>query len=267
MGFNLVKPKSGSGAPTPKRGEAILAMKKHILSVPAIGIDGVTYEGSFVFKGDASFSRLYMTPSTQAASYESSGESDAMGRKSKYVGVYPGTDKEFMKFLKENMDEEFIIFYGPCNSVEKKVMGDYCNPMKLKVSGEDNKDGNKNTLTFEEEVISNVGIMFYEGDITFAAPRTSGAALALDKDTGLTVQLESAAVTADIAVTGTDLENGTIVTLIGGGGVAPLTLDNQVTEPVILLVNETTWVATKDAVIDFRVIISDKVYLAEISRR
>ena len=267
MGFKLTKPKSGSGTPTPKKGEAILLLVKEILKMPTIAADGVSYEGSVIMKQDSTFSSIYMTPTTQDAAYDSSGDTDGMGRKNKFIGMYPGTDKEFMKFLKENLDEEFIIMYGPCESTEKKVMGTPCNPMKLKVSGVDNKDGNKNTLTFEEEIISNMGIMFYNGSITFFAPRTSSEALALDKDTGLIVQLNSAAITAAVVVTGTDLEDGTTVTLIGGGGIAPLTLDNQLTEPIVLLKNATTWVASKDAAIDFRVVKSDKIYLVEISRR
>lgn len=267
MGFKLNKPKSGSGAPTPKDGEAILLLKSEVLVWPTLGADEVTYEGNFVMKPEATFNTLYMTPSTQAASYETSGEPDGRGRKNKYVGMYPGTTKEYQKFLKDYLDDDFIILYGGCDAAEKKVMGTKCVPMKLSVSGEDNKDGNKNTLTFEEDQITNSGIRWYNGTMSFATYPESGKAVALDKDTGLIVQLTTSAVSDDIVVSGTDVVDGTIVSLIGGGGIGPLTLSNQVAEPVVLLKNATDWIALKNAVIDFRVVVSDKVYLVEVSRR
>ncbi len=267
MSFILNKPKSGSGTPTPKDGQAVLLLKDEILSFPVLGADGVTYDGNYVMKPGATFSTVYMTPSTQDASYETSGEADGRGRKNKFVGMYPGTDKEYQKFLKDHLDDDFIIMYGGCDSPEKKVMGTKCVPMKLSVTGNDNKDGNKNTLTFEEDMITNSGIRWYNGTMSFAAYPESGSAVTLDKDTGLVVQLTPSAVTAEIVVTGTDLLDGTIVSLIGGGGAGPLTLSNQVAEPVVLLKNATDWIALKNAVIDFRVVVSDKVYLVEVSRR
>jgi len=267
MSFKLNKPKSGSGAPTPKDGEATLLLKHEILSHPQLGADGVTYEGSYVMKPEATFCTLYMTPSTQEASYETSGDPDGRGRKNKFVGVYPGTSKEFQKFLKDHLDDDFIILYGGCDATEKKVMGTKCVPMKLSATGTDNKDGNKNTLTFEEDMITNSGIRWYNGAVSFAAYPESGNNVALSKETGLIVQLTSSAVTDDITITGTDLTDGSIVSLIGGGGAGPSTLSNQTAEPVVLLKNATDWIAFKDAVIDFRVVVSDKVYLVEVSRR
>lgn len=267
MSFKLNKPKSGSGTPTPKDGEAILLLKDEILSHPVLGADGVTYEGSYVMKPEATFSTLYMTPSTQDASYETSGEADGRGRKNKFVGMYPGTTKEFQKFLRDHLDDDFIIIYGGCDATEKKVMGTKCVPMKLSASGNDNKDGNKNTLTFEEDMITNSGIRWYNGAMSFATYPEVGKDIAIDKDLGNVYQMTSSAAADDITVTGTDLVDGSIVSFIGGGGVGPLTLSNQVAEPVVLLKNATDWIALKNAVIDFRVCKSDKVYLVEVSRR
>ncbi|AQX08025.1 hypothetical protein [Elizabethkingia ursingii] len=269
MKFNVQKSSSNAGLPTPKRGNVILAQTKDILQWPEISADGVAYEGNFVFVPGATFGQLYMTSSTQAATYEAGGNPDGMGSKNKFVGEYPGTSREIMAFLKKYANEGFIIFYGGCGTDEWKVMGSQCHSMKLSPAGKDDKDGNTNTLTFEQEQLNDDRVMFYEGDISFALPFTpSGPAFALDKSKGLQYQLPVSTAAANISFTSSDYENGTMVTLIGGGGSTPLLLKNGATGAVgVLLKNGTDWAALEGASIHFRVVVADKTYLVELSRK
>ena len=269
MRVSLLKPGNNAGVPTPKRGEAIVALISDIVTWPTVDVDGVSLLGNFVFKPGTSFFKIYMTPSTQAASFESSGNPDGMGTMNKFVGEHPGTSKEAISFFKNFRNEDFVIIYGGCGSSEYKVMGSDCYPMKLMISGKDDKDGNVNTLTWTQEMINNDLIKFYTGSLDFAAPtNVVGSAVTLSVVNGAVYQLASAAVTANIAFTNTDLENGKIITVIGGGGVAPYKIVNAPAAAVAVLTkNGADWIGLPGAEINFRVVVAEKTYLVELSRK
>lgn len=268
MKFNIAKGSANAGLPTPKRGNIILALNKDILQWPEKSADGVAYEGNFVFNSGATFGQLYMTASTQAATYEAGGNPDGMGSKNTFVGQHPGTSREIMAFLKEYANEGFIIFYGGCGSDEWKVMGSQCHPMKLSPAGQDNSEGNFNTLTFAQEQLNDDRVMFYYGSLSFALPfATAGASFAIAKANGQQYQLPSTTTIASIVVSASDFDDQTLITLIGGGGTNPLTLANSTAGAVgVILKNGTTWTALQGASIHLRVVKSDKTYLVEASR-
>lgn len=266
---HLKKSKVDAGLPTPKRGEAILALNKEILSYPTIAQDEVSYEGSFIFQPGATFFKVYMTPTTQAATSESGGNPDGMGSKNKFVGEHPGTEKEVMSFLKKYANEGFIIFYGGCGTDEYKVMGSQCHPMKLSASTKDDKDGNVTTLTFEQEMLNSDRVMFYNGSMSFAEPyKAAGASIPLLKANGTIIQLASASATEDISFPSSDFEGGETISFIGGGGTDPFKFRNEPSGNIAILTKEATdWVALEGAVIDFLVMKADKTYLIEKARR
>lgn len=271
MRADLKKSKNNAGAPSPKDANTIAALKSDIVSWPSVDEDGVTLIGNFVFKPETNFFRIYMTAPTQAATFESSGNPDGRGAMNKYVGEHPGTTKEAMSFIKKHMGDEFVLIYGACeDSVEeKKVMGSRCFPLILTVSGKDDKDGNVNTLTFEQEIINRDFIKFYSGDVSFAQPKVvADESVALVKADGPTYQLPATAVTADVEFTASNFEHGQIVTLIGGGGASPLLLKNTPAGTIPVLLHEATnWIGLKDAVINLKVIKAEKTYLVEASRK
>lgn len=265
----LVKSKSNAGLPTPKRGEAIAVLNKEVLKFPKLAADGVTLEGNFIFKPGGSFFKIYMTSSTQAATSEAGGNPDGMGSKSKFVGEHPGTEKEVMQFLKLYANEGFIIFYGGCGTNEYKVMGSQCHPMKLSASTKDDKDSNVTTLTFEQEMLNDDRVMFYNGAVEFSeSNKVSGNSFALEKEKGTTIQLPSVDSTADVEITTSDFEGGETISIIGGGGEDPLKIKNSPSANVVILTKEASdWIGLENAVIDFRVMVAEKTYLVEIGRR
>ena len=269
MKFNVQKSSSNAGLPTPKRGNVILALNKDILSWPEISADGVVYEGNFVFNSGATFGQLYMTQSTQAATYEAGGNPDGMGSTNTFVGQHPGTTREIMAFLKEYANEGFIIFYGGCGSSEWKVMGSQCNPMKLSPAGQDNSEGNFNTLTFAQEQLNDDRVMFYYGDLSFALPHnTGGESFAISKANGQQYQLPASTEGDSITITASDFDDQSLITLIGGGGADPLVLANATTGTIgVILKNGTSWTALQGATIHLRVVKGDKTYLVEASRK
>ena len=199
---DLKKFGANPGLATPKNPGVIAAFTVVIIVWPTLNADGVTSEGNFVFKEVSAFTRVYLTKDSQKASFESGGSTDAYGAKNKIEGTHPGTYKETVAYIKENVGKEYILFYGGCSTDEYKTMGTKCNPMVLKVSGEDSNDGNKNTMTWEQELLNDEYIRFYSGQISFDAtlPVLSGAALALNSAQGKVFKLASTATTASITV-------------------------------------------------------------------
>lgn len=263
---DLKKFGANPGLATPKNPEAIAALTEDIEVWPTLNADGVTWDGNFVFKAGTSFFKVYMTKDTQKASFESGGSTDAYGAKNKFEGVHPGTHKEAVAFFKDNVGKSFIIFYGGCSTDEYKTMGTKCNPMVLKVSGEDSNDGNKNTMTWEQELLNDEYIRFYSGQISFDATLpTVTAAMALDSAKGNVFKFNATATTASITVASSNFKDGDIITLVGSGGAGPLTLANSSTTGV-LLKNATTWTALDGATITLKVVEADKKYYVEQSR-
>ncbi len=264
---DLKKFGANPGLATPKNPEAYLALTEDVEVWPSLNADGVTWDGNFVFKAGTSFFRVYMTKDTQKASFESVGSTDAYGAKNKFEGIHPGTHKDAIAFFKNNVGKSFIIFYGGCSTDEYKTMGTKCNPMVLKVSGEDSNDGNKNTMTWEQELPNDEYIRFYTGQVSTDAtlPVLTGAALALDSAQGKVLKLASSATAADITIASSNFEDGDIITLVGSGGAGPLALKNSSTTGV-LLKNSTTWTALNGASITLEVVVADKPYYKEVSR-
>lgn len=266
---HLLKNGANPGIPTPKRGEAISVLTDDVQTWPTLNEDGVTWDGNFVFKPGAGFLKTYMTPSTQKALLESSGSPDAYGTKGKYEGEYPGTPKEAIIWAKKHNSRGFVIFYGGCDSEEFKTMGTKCLPMVLQISMEDNNEKNFMSLTFEQEMINDQYIRFYSGTVDTETENVivATANVALAKANGAIYQLPTTAVTDEIVVTASDFDKGAVVSLIGGGGAAPLTLENQPDATVgILLKDAATWTALPGAVINLEVVKADKTYLVEVSR-
>lgn len=270
MKFNVKKKSSNAGLPTPKRGNLIAVPNADVKNWPAVSADGTTYEGNFEFEDGGGPGIVYLTASTQAFTSEAGGNPDGMGSKGKYVGEHPGTHREIIAFIKKYANEGFVLFYGGCGTNEYKVVGSQCHPVKLSPALKDDKDGNITTLTFEQEMLNDDYVMFFNGSLGLTeAHDVSGNEFAISKANGLVYKLPSnidAEETA-IAVTASDIDAETLVTFIGGGGAEPLVLTNSTTGAVgVILKNGSSWTGLAGARIHFRVMKGDKTYLIEASR-
>ncbi len=266
---HLHKVGSNPGVPTPKRGNAIAVPVDDVLAWPTLNADGVSWDGNFVFKEGTGFIEIYMTPSTQKATLSSEGSPDAYGSKGKFEGEYPGTPKEAMIFVKKNSSRGFVIFYGGCDTDEFKTMGTKCLPMILKTGVEDTNEKNVITLTFEQEMINDQYIRFYTGSVDFTdgnAPVASVAAVALELAKGMTYQLPAVTDGTAIDIASSDLPDGAVVSLIGGGGTNPAVLATDAVGNPAVLLTKGNWTALAGATISLRVAISDKTYLVEVAR-
>lgn len=250
--ISVTKPKgkSSPGASAPKDPNVTIVRAEDILSFPPRNENGVLLEGSIVMKPNAYMFQVYMTPSTIEASYTTEGEEDAEQFKHTFKGEHPGDDLEISEFIQNNTGRDLIIVYGACTESIKKVMGSKCAPMKLKTESQDNKDGRKKILNFEQIVATGFVPAHYEGALVLGDPYTaSGTTLNIYNDR-LVQKLPAVASESDITINNITADAGSVVTLIGGGGA-----ETAVLEPSskVLLKTGANWSALEGAIIHFKV--------------
>lgn len=267
---NVAKPAGKSaGAAAPKEPNVTIIATKDIATWPQRDDKGVLITGNYILNAGAKAISVYMTSSKIKAPYESDGDEDSISVKHKFEAEHPGNELAINEFVQNWMGEPCIVIHGSCADAFKKVAGTKCAPLQLKPSGQDDNDGRKHMLVFEQFAKTAWLPGHYTGAIPTVAPFVvvSSTALALSPANGYVYQLPSLAITASIAIATTTLAHGDIVTLIGGGGVAPATLATGVADKSALLVDGTTWVGLAGATINLKVFKSGAVTLfEEISR-
>jgi hypothetical protein len=270
INVNVAKPAGKSaGAAAPKEPNVVIIATKDIATWPARDDKGVLIAGNFILNAGAKVVTVYMTSSKTKAPYESDGDEDSISVKHKFEGEHPGSEIEINEFVQNWMGEPCIVIHGSCSDAFRKVVGTKCAPLQLKPSGQDDNDGRKHMLMFEQFAKTSFLPGHYIGAIPTLAPFTvaSSTALVLSPANGFVYQLPSLAVTASIAIATTTLAHGDIVTLIGGGGVAPATLASGVTDKSALLKEGAVWTGLAGSTINLKVFKAGAVTLfEEISR-
>ena len=261
------KPTGASpGAASPKDPNVTIIDVNDILSFPKRDTRGVKMEGNFVMKEGATMIQLYMTASKIKATFESEGEEDAISFKPKFEGEHPGDSLEVNEFIQNWMGRDVIIIYGSCSSKDKRVYGSPCAPLQLKPTSQDDNEARKKTFVFEQFAATNQVPGFYEGSLSFAEPKATGAEITVKEYRYKVAPLDA---TAPITFKSVALEHGEIVTLIGSGGADPAVLsasDNTAAVPVFLK-EGASWTALPNAVINLQVYKAGaKTMLLELSR-
>jgi len=248
---------TSAGAPTPKESNVTIFDANEVAAWPAIGPDGVSMLGNFVMKPGATMHQLYMTPSKQAATFESDGDEDAVGITQKFEGSFPGDSVDIRSFVKGNLGRNLIIVYGTCRDTNKTVCGTKCSPMKLKPSFTSNGEGTMHTLVFEQYMKTDQVPFNYTGTLSFADPfAVADANVNLLVANGSSYQLPGFAdeLGTSLDVASIDLAHGEMVTLIGGGGAEPATLSTgAATAATVLLKDGADWTALQNATISLEV--------------
>lgn len=269
---NVAKPQGKSaGAAAPKDPNVFIAAVKDILYWPGRDPKGVLHTGNFVMKPNAKMISVYMTSSKIKAPYEGDGDEDAISVKHKFEGEHPGNELEINEFIHNWMGEPCIIIHGSCSDNFKKVAGTKCAPLQLKPSSQDDNDARKHMLVFEQFAKTSFLPGHYTGVIPVADPIAVAnvSPMSVNHLLGQIYQLPSHAVTEAIEIIWASMPDGALVTLIGGGGVAPATLSSGVgvvSTTSILLKDGITWVALEGSIITLEAYSSAPNYFIERSR-
>lgn len=262
---SVTKPrgKGSPGAAAPKKPNITVVRVSDVLSFPERDGKKVLMLGSFVMKPNAPMFQVYMTPSTIDAPFETEGDEDAEQIKQTFKGDSPGDELELNEFIQNLLGEDVLIISGSCVDDFKKVYGTPCAPMKLKPAGQDNKDGRKKTLSFEQAVATSLLPGHYLGEIILEDPYAAvGSALTIANDV-LMQKLAPTAAETDITVTAITANADSVVTLIGSGGAVPATLEPAAN---VLLKGGANWTALEGAVIHFKVFEGTTKMLIEVGR-
>jgi hypothetical protein len=253
---NVAKPAGkNAGAAATKEANVFIIATKDVAVWPVRDSKGVLLSGNIIPKPNAKMARVYMTASKIKAPYESDGDEDSISVKHKFEGEHPGNELEINEFVQNWMGEPCVIIHGSCADQFKKVAGTQCAPLQLKPSSQDDNDGRKHMLSFEQYAKTSYLPGHYEGAIPSIDPYTvaSSTAVPVNTTNGYAYQLPSLAVTAAIAFSEVSLNHGDLVTVLGGGGAGPATLTTGTTDKKALLVNGTTWVGLAGAAIHLKV--------------
>ena len=261
--------KTASGSAAAKNPNVLIVAVKDIATWPPRNSKKVLMEGAFTLKPNAKIAEVYMTSSKTKAPYESDGDEDAISLKQKFEGEHPGTQLEINEFIADWLGEPCIVIHGSCQDAFKKVVGTACAPVQLKPAGQDDNDGRKHMLVFEQFAKTEWLPGHYTGPLPSVDPFAvvSSSAVALSPANGYVYQLPNYTTTAPIVIATNTLQHGDVITLIGGGGAGPSTLASGVTDKSALLVAGTTWVGLAGAVIHLKVFRAGALTLfTEISR-
>lgn len=259
------------GSAQPKLSNVTVLFADDIVAEPVRNSGGVKMEGNYALKPGAKPILVYITPSTQAPTFEGDGDEDSVSIAHKFTGMHPGDALEINEFIQNTLGKNVILIVGNCQNAVKKVYGTRCAPMQLKPTYQGDNEKTGHTLNFEQFQKSALLPGHYEGTLPEADPHDIAdvTATALTVSNGYYYQVPSLAVTAAIDVTSIDLPTGQFVTLYGGGGVAPATLSEGAgTAATVILKDGTDWTALEGASIDLEVIDGGTTtYLIERRRR
>lgn len=162
--LNARKPKGSAGLPTPK-GELYLLYREDIISLPPVDAKGILCNGDIHLKNGRRFHILYLTPSTQKRNIKSEGEVDSRGFKKKVTGNYPGDDLEIHQFVKNNINQAFVIVMNSYDKQFHRIYGSIENPLYFTGDFNDDDSAKGYELTFEQNFADENPLLFYNGTI------------------------------------------------------------------------------------------------------
>ena len=232
------------GAPQGKDPEIVLFDWDELLRSPKRDNRKVKGVGSFVFKDGKYAIKMYGTSSTISLPLTSEGEEDAVGSNSLPEWSHPGSSLAIEEFY-ANMTNRSLgvaVRVGECDGEDTyyKIYGTKCNPLSLMVEVQDNNEGLKTLVKFQQFRKSTAVPMRYYGTFTFPeATLVPADAAEIDVTNGDgEYQLQDNA--APVTITGlANAEHAGVYTLIGSGGDNPAIL--EAVNAKLFLAQATDW--------------------------
>lgn len=238
------------GASAPKEPNVTIVDVDDILTWAERDGNGVLIAGSHVLKPNAQMITYYATPSSIVPTYETEGEEDAVSFLHKVETASPGDELELNELIQNWTGRNAIVILGSCSDKFRKQYGSKCAPLQLKPSLQDNNEGRKHMLNWEQTARTGYVPAHYMGELTYAeVTQADGANVTITNDSLMQRISASDAETA-INISSVNADHGKIVTLIGSGGSDPAVLESGVN---VILKDGANWTALEGAVLNLQV--------------
>lgn len=238
------------GASAPKDPNVTIIDVEDILVWAERDEKGVLISGSHVMKPNARMISYYATPSSIVPSYETEGDEDAVSFVHKVETASPGDELELNELIQNWTGRNAIVILGSCSDKFRKQYGSKCAPLQLKPSMQDNNEGRKHILNWEQTARTGYVPAHYMGELTYAEPTAvSGASMTIDNN-NLLFRINASESGQEIGISANTADHGKIVTFVGSGGSDPAVLNAGEN---IILKSGANWTALENAVINLQV--------------
>lgn len=257
-------------APIGKKPNVHIVAVADIKAYPERDAGKIKELGNYVLETAAKHSSFYMTPSELKLSFASEGNENAVGILQKIEGLHPGNNITSREFAAEWLGIPCIVFVGLCDGTNNHdVYGTECSPLTFKPSQELNNDSTNFTFMFEQFARTRALPGLYSGTLALAAANRPAAfdldLLPANETQQYDLPVSNTALTA-IDINSDELDQDTVISLVGGGGSNPATLSTGAATDATVIV-KSTWVALSDAVIHLKKIDDGTTsYYYELSR-
>ena len=228
---NIKKSTQGAaGAPQGKDPHIVVFDWNEVKTTPTRDANRIKMEGGFVFHVGKYAIKIEGTSSSISLPRTSEGEEDAVSFQALPEFSHPGSPLEIEEFFANNTNKPLgvAVRVGDCDGTEEpyyKVYGSRCNPLSLLVEGQDNNEGVKDMVRFQQFRRSATLPGRYYGNFTFDTAEVVPAdATEVDVAAGTgEYQLQDNSVATAISNLVNAVHGGTY-TLIGSGGTNPATI-------------------------------------------
>ena len=229
--INIPKSNLGAaGAPQGKDTDIVLFDWADVVFTPTRDTNGVKMVGSFLFKPGKYAVKVYATSSSISLPRNGEGEEDSMGFTALPEFSHPGSPLELEEFI-TNMTNRALgvaVRVGDCDGTEDpyyKVYGSKCNPLSLMVEGQDNNEGVKDLMKFQQFRRAKSLPGRYYGNFTFDEATLVAVDSATPDVSAGSGEYQLQNNTVATAITNLiNASHGGTYTLIGSGGTNPATI-------------------------------------------
>lgn len=243
--------KHNAGMGIQAKDKITLVDAEDIQFMPPRDENGVLLSGNIVLKSGAYAISVYATPDKIKLGSKSEGETDNEGFVQSLTFSHPGNEREIREFKANWLGRKVVAIISYCCKDHVDILGsDLCNPLKMQVDMNSDKEGTANEFSFESVGKGN-DIAMYQGTIPGEDPVAVVAAAA-----SVTIPLSgsgqyqlTAHSTASKVEGCTGATHGLVFTLLGvTSGTAP-TIDPG---EVFVLRDGTAWSAGSGRTITLR---------------
>ena len=163
MRLSLQKSNNNASLPSSKKGIITLIHIDEIIAMPKTDYQGIRCLNEIQLKENPQLQYLYLTPFTQKEEITPSGDNESTLFIPKISGTYPGNKIGAAEFLKENLNEPFVIIYDDCTENTRMIYGDIYHPMYMKADYKSDSTGKLWNFTLEQSHASDVPYLYYDG--------------------------------------------------------------------------------------------------------